>query len=103
MVELCLVTGLRCTGDSNVENLEDVPSILKEKFFSQLNSVTHEDVRDTFLSACQLPEQDVVEVPLDEDVTKLGALYFILHHTYSRGIIKKWLITICLYWLKILH
>lgn len=84
MVEFCLVTGLRCTGNTDISTLENSHSMLKEKYFSQLNIVTHEDVRDAFILACQLTEQDVVELLVDEDVAKLGALYFITSYMFPR-------------------
>jgi hypothetical protein len=82
--EFCLVTGLRCSGDNDTQVFESRPSQLKTKYFSLVDSVTHEDVKSTFISACQMPDLDLVETLPDKDVAMIGALYFCTHYLFPR-------------------
>lgn len=59
---------LRYFGEGDTNRLEKIPSCLKKKYFSKLKVVTHEDVREAYFTADDIP---------DEDVSKLGALYFV--------------------------
>jgi hypothetical protein len=82
--EFCLVTGLRCDGDSDTQVFEDRPSQMKTKYFAQVDSITHEDVKSTFLSACQMPDLDLVEALPDNDIAMMGILYFITAYLFPR-------------------
>ncbi|CAA2963531.1 Hypothetical predicted protein [Olea europaea subsp. europaea] len=66
--EFCIVTGLRCSGDSDTGIFESRQSQLKNKYFSQVDIVTHEDVKSTFISACQMLDLDLVETLPDHDI-----------------------------------
>ncbi|CAA2987777.1 Hypothetical predicted protein [Olea europaea subsp. europaea] len=59
-------------------------SKLKEKYFSQVDNVTHEDIKSTFFSACQMPDLDLVEALPDDDVARMGALYFLIAYLFPR-------------------
>ncbi|CAA2956896.1 sentrin-specific protease 1-like [Olea europaea subsp. europaea] len=80
--EFCLVTGLRYSGDTDTQVFENRLSNLKDKYFSQVHAVTHEDVKDTFLSACQMPDLDLVEALPDNDVAMFGVLYFLTAYLF---------------------
>jgi hypothetical protein len=73
--EFCLVSGLRYVGDGDTSRLEKIPSHLKKKYFKHLKVVTQEDVREAYFAAGDMP---------DEDVSKLGALYFITSYLLPR-------------------
>ncbi|XP_022851416.1 uncharacterized protein LOC111373162 [Olea europaea var. sylvestris] len=49
-----------------------------------VGSVTHEDVKSTFISACQMPDLDLVEALPDHDVALIGILYFITAYLFPR-------------------
>ncbi|XP_022891911.1 uncharacterized protein LOC111406765 [Olea europaea var. sylvestris] len=82
--EFCIVTGLRCSGDSDTGIFENRQSQLKNKYFSQVDIVTHEDVKSTFISACQMPDLDLVETLPNHDVALIGILYFITAYLFSK-------------------
>ncbi|CAA3023697.1 Hypothetical predicted protein [Olea europaea subsp. europaea] len=82
--EFCILTELRCSGDSDTGIFESRPSQLKTKYFSQVDTVTHEDVKSTFIPACQMPDMDLVEALLDHDVALSGIPYFITACLFSR-------------------
>ncbi|CAA2933356.1 Hypothetical predicted protein [Olea europaea subsp. europaea] len=59
-------------------------SKLKEKYFSQVDNVTYEDIKSTFFSACQIPDLDLVETLPDDHVARMGALYFLTAYLFPR-------------------
>ncbi|XP_022858501.1 uncharacterized protein LOC111379374, partial [Olea europaea var. sylvestris] len=73
--EFCLVTGLRYVGDADISRMEKTPSRLKNLYFSTLKNVTRENIKDAFLGSIDI---------LDEDVSILGALYFITSYLHPR-------------------
>ncbi|XP_022859950.1 uncharacterized protein LOC111380577 [Olea europaea var. sylvestris] len=80
--KFCIVKGLRCAGDSDTSIFESRQSQLKNNYFSQVDTVTHEE--STFISACQMPDLDLVETLLDHDVSLIGILYFITAYLFPR-------------------
>ncbi|CAA2934568.1 Hypothetical predicted protein [Olea europaea subsp. europaea] len=82
--EFCLVTELKCSGDTDTQVFENRHSKLKAKYFSQVDTGTHEDVKDTFLSACQMPDLNLVEALPDNDVAMFGVLYFLTAYLFPR-------------------
>lgn len=49
-----------------------------------MDAVTHEDVKDTFLSVCQMPDLDLVEALPDIDIAMFGVLYFLTAYLFPR-------------------
>ncbi|XP_022851142.1 uncharacterized protein LOC111372943 [Olea europaea var. sylvestris] len=82
--EFCIFMGLRCSGDSDTGIFESRQSQLKNKYFSQVDTMTHEDVKSTFIFACQMPDLDLVETLPDHDVALIGILYFVTAHLFPR-------------------
>ncbi|CAA3007059.1 Hypothetical predicted protein [Olea europaea subsp. europaea] len=81
--EFCLVTGLRCHGECDTQ-VYDSKTKLKGKYFSQVDTVTHEDIKSTFFSACQMPDLDLVEALPDDDIARMGTLYFLTAYLFPR-------------------
>lgn len=79
LLEFFLVTRLRYFGNIDKNRLEKTPSRLKNRYFSKLKALTHEDVRETFLAASGIS---------NEDVSMLGVLYFITSYLYPRDNIE---------------
>lgn len=73
--EFCLVTGLKYVGNADTNRLEKTLSRLKNVYFSTLKIVTHADAKEAFLGAGGIP---------DDDVSKLGALYFLTSYLFLR-------------------
>ncbi|CAA3018025.1 Hypothetical predicted protein [Olea europaea subsp. europaea] len=82
--EFSLVTGLRCHGQCDTQMYDSRTSKLKGKYFSQVDNVTHEDIKSTFISTCQMPNLDLVEALPDDDVARIGALYFLTAYLFPR-------------------
>ncbi|CAA2981942.1 probable metal-nicotianamine transporter YSL7 [Olea europaea subsp. europaea] len=82
--EFCLATGLRCHGECDIQMYDSRTSKLKRKYFSQVDTVTHEDIKSTFFSACQMSDLDLVEALLNDDVAGMGALYFLTAYLFPR-------------------
>lgn len=85
--EFCLVIKLKYFDNVDTNRLEKTPSHLKNRYFGTLKVVMHEDVRETFLLASDIP---------DENVSMLDALYFITSYLY-RNITRRLLNTSCSY------
>ncbi|CAA2991419.1 Hypothetical predicted protein [Olea europaea subsp. europaea] len=69
--EFCLVTGLRCHEECDIQMYDNGTSKLKGKYFSQMDTVTHEDIKSTLFSTCQMPKLDLVETLSDDDVARM--------------------------------
>ncbi|CAA2996209.1 Hypothetical predicted protein [Olea europaea subsp. europaea] len=69
--EFCLVTGLRYHGECDTQMYDSRTSKLKGKYFSHVDIVTHEDIKSTFFSACQMLDLDLVEALPDDDVARM--------------------------------
>ncbi|CAA2993956.1 Hypothetical predicted protein [Olea europaea subsp. europaea] len=59
ILEFCLVTGLRNVSDADTSRMDKTPSHLKILYFPTLKNVTHEDVKEAFLGATDIPDEDV--------------------------------------------
>ncbi|CAA3026196.1 Hypothetical predicted protein [Olea europaea subsp. europaea] len=82
--EFYLVTGPRCHGQCDTQMYDSRTSKLKGKYFSQVDNVTHEDIKSTFIYACQMPNLDLVEALLDVAIARMGALYFLTTYLFPR-------------------
>ncbi|KAL2467380.1 Ubiquitin-like protease domain-containing protein [Abeliophyllum distichum] len=81
MEEFCIVTGLKCTGSSDISEHVLAPISLKTRYFSDLRAVYKKDVESVFLN---LPNSTN-----DEDVVKLGILYLLSSYLFTTTYAKQ--------------
>lgn len=79
-----LVTGLKCHRECDTQKFNSRPSKLKTKYFCQVDTITPEDIKSTFIFACQMLDLDLVEALPDDDIVMIGALYFLTSYLFYR-------------------